>query len=339
MTTDKHFPPGTLLAVPVTKGSWALIKVLYRSKRSGGLYCVGMAPTALDAPTRPATLPAEGEWRHLDSDKGWVQLVDDRVLDHWEDFMGLGPLVELGHDASPIPRALRLLCMGSSVYEVDEYVGPKKQGDGVGDLSGALVLPFMWALQRMLGVPKLGPALKRVDASGHAIPMGDDQFWGLIEKAWAKQKAEAKRRLELLAKDPRAMGELVESKVKPWISEYLSKLDHEDAAAFGETLAEKLYRLDRRDLADVLDAGPDGFLGGRCFVVAMGREYFEMVVADPTQAVPGPQVERLTGVVRALWRRRYYVDPPVPKHPIATGSNPAGWGSAGERSHGRDEAS
>jgi hypothetical protein len=128
MTTDKHFPPGTLLAVPVTKGSWALIKVLYRSKRSGGLYCVGMAPTALDAPTRPATLPAEGEWRHLDSDKGWVQLVDDRVLDHWEDFMGLGPLVELGHDPSPIPRALRLLCMGSSVYEVDEYVGPKKQG-------------------------------------------------------------------------------------------------------------------------------------------------------------------------------------------------------------------
>ena len=172
MRTDKHFPPGTLLAVPVTKSSWALIKVLYRSK-----------------PTRPATLPAEGEWRHLDSDKGWVQLVDDRVLDHWEDFMGLGPLVELGHDPSPIPRALRLLCMGSSVYEVDEYVGPKTQGDGVGDLCGALVLPFMWALQRMLGGPELGPALKRVDASGDAIPMEDDQFWGLIEKAWAKQKA------------------------------------------------------------------------------------------------------------------------------------------------------
>jgi hypothetical protein len=197
----------------------------------------------------------------------------------------------------------------------------------------------MWALQRMLGVPKLGPALKRVDASGHAAPMGDEQFWGLIEKAWAKQKAKAKRRLELLAEDPRAMGELVESKVRPWIAEYLSRLEDEDVAAFGETLAEKLYRLDRRDLADVLDTGPEGFLGGRCFVVAMGREYFERVVADPTQAVPGPQLEKLPRAVRALWRRRYYVDPPVPKHPIATGSNPAGWGSAGERSHGRDEAS
>ncbi len=325
MPPRKHFPPGTLLAVPVSTGRWALIKVLYRSKHSGGLYCVAMAPTALESPTRPASLPADGEWRHLDSDKGWVQLVDDRVLDVWEDFMGLGPLVELGHDSTPIPREMRLRGLGGNVYEVDEYVGPRKEGDGVKDMSGALVVPFMWALQRMLGLPKLGPALKRVDASGHAIPMGDEQFWALIEKAWAKLKAKAKRRLELLAEDPEAMEELVETKVRPWIGVHLSQLEDEDVAAFGETLAEKLFRLDRRELADALEGGDDGFLGARCFVVAMGREYFEKVLADPTQAVPGPELEKLTLLVTSIWRHRFNLDPPAPKYAIETGTNLDEW--------------
>lgn len=52
--------------------------------------------------------------------------------------------------------------------------------------------------------------------------------------------------------------------------------------AFGERLAEALYRLDRRDIADRRPCcSDDGFLYARAAVVTAGRLAYESVLADP----------------------------------------------------------
>lgn len=55
---------------------------------------------------------------------------------------------------------------------------------------------------------------------------------------------------------------------------------------FEEILSRQLYAIDGEEFAD--NAGEsggsdDGFLYARCFVVAAGREFFELVKADPSQ--------------------------------------------------------
>jgi len=70
-----------------------------------------------------------------------------------------------------------------------------------------------------------------------------------------------------------------------------------DIAAFEGILAAKLYALDTREQArwcyrgqsdpdndDYISSG--GFLYSRCVVVANGREFFEHVLADPSNSLP-----------------------------------------------------
>ena len=55
---------------------------------------------------------------------------------------------------------------------------------------------------------------------------------------------------------------------------------------FEEVLAGKLFALDGRRYADEAGdsgASADGFLYSRCFVVARGKDFYEAVLADPTQ--------------------------------------------------------
>jgi Protein of unknown function (DUF4240) len=56
--------------------------------------------------------------------------------------------------------------------------------------------------------------------------------------------------------------------------------------AFEEILSQKLYDIDGEAYADNAEEGgssDDAFLYARCYVVAKGAEFYEMVKADPTR--------------------------------------------------------
>ena len=84
----------------------------------------------------------------------------------------------------------------------------------------------------------------------------------------------------------------------------LAKMSEADITKFADILAEKLYALDTREHARHAeeDADPDdgdtyisadGFLYSRCVVVANGREFFDKVLADPTEMPKDMEFESL----------------------------------------------
>ena len=79
----------------------------------------------------------------------------------------------------------------------------------------------------------------------------------------------------------------------------LIKLDASEIIEFEEILAEKLYDLDRRDIAKVCYNGDDehfsgdDFLYSRCVVVANGKEFFDEVISNPSSMPTDMEFEAL----------------------------------------------
>jgi len=89
------------------------------------------------------------------------------------------------------------------------------------------------------------------------------------------------------------------------LTEALTKLDEASVFEFENILVQMLYDIDGQKYAD--EAGrsgnsDDGFLYIRCFVVAMGREYYNAVKADPRR-MPKDEAwcESLTYVAGQAW--------------------------------------
>ncbi|MCL2363773.1 MAG: DUF4240 domain-containing protein [Defluviitaleaceae bacterium] len=98
-------------------------------------------------------------------------------------------------------------------------------------------------------------------------PMDEDVFWEIIDSFhW---KAAGRKGI-----------------LKPAIKKLVA-MQPEDIKEFAEILAEKLYQLDGPEYAvNSYYEGylsPDGFLYDRCAVVAEGREFYFLVLNDPTQ--------------------------------------------------------
>ena len=85
----------------------------------------------------------------------------------------------------------------------------------------------------------------------------------------------------------------------------LAKMSASDIERFDDLLAEKLHALDTREHArhmfegeaDVDDGddyiSADGFLYGRCVVVANGRDFYNVVLLDPSKTPKGMEFESL----------------------------------------------
>ncbi len=62
----------------------------------------------------------------------------------------------------------------------------------------------------------------------------------------------------------------------------ISKLKVTEIESFEEHLARVLFTLDGKAYADNCGKSDDGFLYARCFVVGMGKQFYERVVANPS---------------------------------------------------------
>lgn len=158
--------------------------------------------------------------------------------------------------------------------------------------------------------------------------MDESRFWSMIEAAWRKVGGKAKSRQRL------AQGRLSEGRafalqeeleeVIPALREQLAALSADELHAFDRILERKLYDIDRADIQERTDGSDDGFLYCRGFIVAMGREYYEAVRANPAVAVMDAECEEMCYLSWHLYREKFGEVPPSDIS-RETQSNSAGW--------------
>jgi hypothetical protein len=141
------------------------------------------------------------------------------------------------------------------------------------------------------------------------IPTADEEsrFWSLISSAW--QGVEG-RDLDAFLNN---LGMLSED------------LPADELTALDRVMERKLYDLDRADVHAVIDGSDDSFLYGRGYLVALGRDHYEAVLADPGNAEEG-RCEELCYFFAHLRERRHGEWPDTGSGiSRETGSNEAGW--------------
>lgn len=135
-----------------------------------------------------------------------------------------------------------------------------------------------------------------------------ERFWALVEQAWAGLGPDvAAERAAVVAgtsDDPMA----IEAHLKAFtdnlaaLSDELSSAELTDVDRVVERL---LYDIDREDIHAVTDGSDDGFLYCRGFIVALGREYYEAVAADPERATEDAECERMCYLFAHRHRERF----------------------------------
>ncbi|MDQ0364238.1 DUF4240 domain-containing protein [Catenuloplanes indicus] len=162
----------------------------------------------------------------------------------------------------------------------------------------------------------------------------EDRFWALVEGAWATLGEEpAALRRALLTRDPAGDAENDLYAIDAWLNRFLERLSAATAeltaaelVALDRVVERKLYDIDRRDVHDVTDGSDDGFLYARGFIVALGRDYYETVQADPAYAVPDAELERMCYFFAHQHQDRFDAWPDTDSGiSRETCSNPAGW--------------
>lgn len=130
-------------------------------------------------------------------------------------------------------------------------------------------------------------------------PMNEDIFWEIISSFnWKK-----------LGDD--------DAVLRPALKRLIS-MTVEDIQQFAEILAEKLYNLDGLSYASNIGDdsykneddffSTDNFLYARCVVVANGKEYYEYVLADPTQMPKDCEFEAILSLSYDAYNKKMNTD-------------------------------
>ncbi|TDC37986.1 DUF4240 domain-containing protein [Micromonospora sp. KC213] len=153
------------------------------------------------------------------------------------------------------------------------------------------------------------------DTAGTArVPTVDDEarFWALVETAWAPLGPEPAALRRALATRDSDADDLDPYALDAWLAPFLANLRALCADLSGPELTDldrvverKLYDIDRRDVQAVTDGSDDGFLYARGWIVALGREFYEAVRADPTMAVVDADCEQMCYFFAHLHAERF----------------------------------
>lgn len=114
-------------------------------------------------------------------------------------------------------------------------------------------------------------------------------WWKVLEAAWKEVAPEHKATRKKMAANKASEDDYEEvgSALEEVVSALQARFDELSAPALLEVdraLERVLYQLDRQDIQEVTDGSDDGFLYCRGFLAAMGREYVEAVLKDPSVA-------------------------------------------------------
>lgn len=162
--------------------------------------------------------------------------------------------------------------------------------------------------------------------------MNETEFWEIIEKAWADAPLPAERRAKALENNDEELleelsGELSESILENY-NKRLRALDKTKLTTFIRILEEKLYNLDRQEIHEYTDGSDDGFLYCRCFIVGMGKRYYETVNSKPSAASLDLEAESFGFSAYQIYKEKFGEEfDRNAVHCIESGSNQNGWGN------------
>lgn len=157
--------------------------------------------------------------------------------------------------------------------------------------------------------------------------MNEQHFWSIIETAWPTTKQATALREKAFAGmlEPNKALKTVQKQILENLTHALDQLAQDDLLTFDRILERKLYDIDREDVHKYTDGSDDGFLYCRGFIVSMGREYYEMVNADPAKATSDVEFEEFCYHPYSMYENKYGTPPPPSGLSRETGSNQAGW--------------
>lgn len=126
--------------------------------------------------------------------------------------------------------------------------------------------------------------------------MNYDFFWQTIENIWESTPEMNTKRLEVLETNEEDLimelsGEMCQELFLSNFKAELSRLTKEAITEFIHTLEERLYHMDREEIHEYTDGSEDGFLYCRCFIVGMGKEYYEKIDKTPSLATMDAEAE------------------------------------------------
>lgn len=158
----------------------------------------------------------------------------------------------------------------------------------------------------------------------------ESRFWSLIESAWEQVGAEpSARRKALIERESDDEAYAIDAFLGEFLhnlrvlSENLSSAELTD---LDRVLERKLYDIDRAAIQEVTDGSDDGFLYCRGYIVAMGRDFYDAVVADPTVAVLDAECESMCYFFAHLHNERHGAYPDLGSSiSRESASNPVGW--------------
>ncbi|MFB7877523.1 DUF4240 domain-containing protein [Nocardia sp. NPDC056064] len=148
------------------------------------------------------------------------------------------------------------------------------------------------------------------------------RFWTLIDSAWAATGTTPAAVL-------RAGYDGFDAHLDAFLAQLATHAEGftgEELMALDRVAERALYDIDRADIQEITDGSDDGFLYARGFIVALGREYYEAVRADPSAAITDAECEEMCYFFAHLHHLRFGTFPDTGSGiSRETASNPAGW--------------
>ena len=167
--------------------------------------------------------------------------------------------------------------------------------------------------------------------------MDEHQFWSILEDAWNSDSGLTAFRKDVLATIDSESGKEEfdekydddpmipnEETLLASIREKLNTLTKEELHQFDVILERKLYDIDRQEIQAQTDGSDDGFLYCRGFIVAMGKEYYEAVNRDPSNAMFDWECESITYISWHMYTEKFG-DMPSSGISRESCSNTKGW--------------
>lgn len=162
--------------------------------------------------------------------------------------------------------------------------------------------------------------------------MTEKKFWQLIDAAWEDSPRDNLKRM--VAVQYNNEDELEDScgilldEIIPNFEKRLKQLNKEELTQFIHIMEERLYHIDRKEIHEFTDGSDDGFLYCRCFIIAMGKDYYDMIDQDPSKATADLEAEDMGFIAYRIYQEKFgeeFVRNSI--HCIESGSNIDAWSS------------